>query len=697
LCKFSRKLTSLKKQRLDTFRLSTSSTGFAAEPVCLACSDGSSHRRSEAKRAMTEPKNSLFKEFFVACWETIKLPFWMIKVGWARLLAFGPKRIGLVLMATVVVTVIAMTAFVKVTSQPTFCKSCHVMEPYFAAWETSTHSQVTCTECHIPPGFEGTVHSKFMALSMVANYFTGVYKRSKPWAEIEDASCLRSGCHDTRLLQSAEDFKGVLFDHKPHLEQVRRDRQLRCTSCHAQIVQGEHISVNETTCFLCHFKPDASGKWSELATCTNCHNPPKGVAASDTSFDHTEMLARNANCSSCHAAEVAGDGFVPKERCNSCHAKVDHIEKYEDREFVHQMHVTEHKVECTQCHVVIRHGKEAVAQANVDRECGTCHGGPENAIERVWEGNLPGMSLAPSSMSRAGMTCSSCHVGDVHAAKEMRPEPTCIPCHDTGYGDLWKRWEEPLKRRVRELMVGAEKLEPASRDSLVAALRIYEAGNPIHNPEMIEKLAMQIEPISARSSSTTCMGCHPSAGDALVAFDGRMFDHRKHTSQSKCETCHEVGGEPHGKLVMSREQCNSCHHQSVATGKEDCSRCHAAQLAVYKGEVKSFASKIPSAMWQEDVSCTDCHEAGKSKVLRDVSASCVTCHDAEYSDSLKVWVDSGSDLMKRADLAVGQYRPGSEIQRQYSELAEMLRKDGSKTVHNPELFHKWFETISTAQ
>jgi nitrate/TMAO reductase-like tetraheme cytochrome c subunit len=645
---------------------------------------------------VTEQRNGLIKEFFVACWETIKLPFWMIRVGWRKLLGFGPKRIGLVIMATVVVTVVAMTAFVKVTSQPTFCKSCHVMEPYFAAWETSTHKDVTCTACHIPPGIEGTVHSKFMALSMVANYFTGVYKRSKPWAEIEDISCLRSGCHDTRLLQSTENFKGVLFDHKPHLEQERRDRHLRCTSCHAQIVQGEHISVNETTCFLCHFKPDAAGKWSELATCTNCHNPPTGVAAADTSFDHSEMLARNANCSSCHAAEVAGDGFVPKERCNFCHAKVDHIEKYEDREFVHQMHVTDHKVECTQCHVVIRHGKEAVAQANIDRECGTCHGGPENAIERVWEGNLPGMDPAPSTMSRAGMTCSSCHVGEVHADRNVRPDPTCTPCHDTQYEELWERWKVPLDRRVAELTERAKTLESSARDTLLTALRIYAQGNPVHNPQLIEKLASRIDPMEAQQTRS-CIHCHPAAGDGLVLHQGRMFDHRLHAPRVQCETCHDVESKPHGKQRLTWAQCNDCHHQNVVTGKEDCSKCHATQFAVFKGEVKDFASKIPSAMWQEDVSCTDCHEAGKSSVLRDVSASCTGCHDAEFSDSLKVWVDSGSDLLKRANLAVGQYRPGSEIQQQYSELAEMLRKDGSKTVHNPELFHKWFESISTAQ
>ena len=233
------------------------------------------------------------------------------------------------------------------------------------AWQASNHNQVQCVTCHVPPGIEGTIKHKFMALSMVANYFTGVYKRSKPWAEVEDTACLQGGCHETRLLKGTENFKGVVFDHTPHLTQPRRDRQLRCTSCHAQIVQGEHITVTETTCFLCHFKPDnTTGQATDLARCTHCHRPPTGEAAADTSFDHARILATGVACQNCHAGAVAGDGFVPKERCNTCHAKLEHIQRYDDLEFVHQKHVTEHKVECTNCHIAIRHGKQAYTAAD---------------------------------------------------------------------------------------------------------------------------------------------------------------------------------------------------------------------------------------------------------------------------------------------------------------------------------------------
>lgn len=611
-------------------------------------------------------------------------------------MAFGPRRIGLVLFASSIVVAFSLLFFVKVTSQPSFCKSCHVMEPYFEAWETSTHANVTCIECHIPPGFEGTVHSKFLAVSMVANYFTGVYKRSKPWAEIEDRSCLRSGCHDTRLLESTEDFRGVKFDHKPHIEELRRGKQLRCTSCHSNIVQGEHISVNESACFLCHFKPDTLGFPTDLATCTNCHNPPTGVMAADTSFDHTEMLARKADCSSCHASEVAGDGFVPRERCNSCHAELQHIERYNDVEFVHQKHVTDRKVECTACHIQIRHGKEAVAFASAERTCSQCHGKPDDAIERVWRGDLPGIPLSPSSMAKAGMECESCHVGDIHSSDGNHPDPVCTPCHDAGYDKLWTRWDEPIYRRIKELESRAASLDTALRDTMRLALDMYRRGNPLHNPEMIELLSARIVGTEV-AGAQSCNSCHPAAGDAVVMHGGNTFDHRKHATVGKCETCHSVAAESHGKLLMSKNDCNSCHHQPLVDSKAKCESCHTTQLNVFNGNVPQFAGAAPSFKADLEFACTDCHEATGNKVSRDVAPLCIGCHDNAFGDTLTQWQTDARNMTKAIHNALANFKPGSEKHRQYQQLADLLQKDGSASAHNPQLFKRWFEAIGAAQ
>src|SRR6476646_219390 len=44
--------------------------------------------------------------------------------------------------------------FAEYSMQPDFCRSCHIMEPYYEAWHQSTHKGVACTMCHFEPGIE---------------------------------------------------------------------------------------------------------------------------------------------------------------------------------------------------------------------------------------------------------------------------------------------------------------------------------------------------------------------------------------------------------------------------------------------------------------------------------------------------------------------------------------------------------------
>ena len=137
------------------------------------------------------------------------------------------------------------------TSRPEFCSSCHIMEPYYVSWQESTHKDVSCIECHFAPGLAEKVRGKMLGLVQLAKYVTRS-EGPRPAAEIPDASCLRSGCHETRTLAGHVDFHGMPFDHKPHLENLRRGKKLRCTSCHSQIVQGSHMTVTTSTCLGFH-------------------------------------------------------------------------------------------------------------------------------------------------------------------------------------------------------------------------------------------------------------------------------------------------------------------------------------------------------------------------------------------------------------------------------------------------------------
>ena len=261
---------------------------------------------------------------------------------------------GLILLVSVG---LAGAGLWEASTSPKLCNSCHIMEPYVNAWKTSKHKDVTCVQCHYPPGLRDTIWVKYQAISQVVKWATQTYS-SKPFAEVEDASCLRSGCHDRRLLQGKVTFKrGIVFDHKPHLEQSRRGRQLRCTSCHSQIVVGTHIEVTETTCFLCHFKGlKTSRELSPLGGCPGCHQPPKGdIQIGSVRFNHEEIVKRGVGCDKCHLNVVEGDGEAPRERCFTCHNQPDKLQRYPDTAFVHDFHVAGHNIECTRCHTPIKH------------------------------------------------------------------------------------------------------------------------------------------------------------------------------------------------------------------------------------------------------------------------------------------------------------------------------------------------------
>ena len=623
----------------------------------------------------------ILREFAVACWEVVKLPFWLIGLGVRRLLALGARKLAMLAVAAVVVTIVFLGLMVEATSQPGFCVSCHFMRPYFDSWKTSTHKDTPCITCHIPPGLEGTIRAKFLALSMVANYMTGVYKRTKPWAEIDDSACLREGCHESRLLASTEDFMGVRFDHKPHLSQLRRDRQLRCTSCHGQIVQGAHITVTEGTCFLCHFKPAKDGKPTDLARCEHCHSLMSDDSAA--AFNHASVMQGGVSCTSCHTSTVSGDGFVPRERCNTCHAQVEHIQRYGDLDFVHQQHVTERKVECLQCHIAIRHGREVEAESDPAQQCATCHGGKDNAIAAVWKGELPGLPPTPSSMARTGMSCPACHVEPIHRGGGHYETPVCTPCHDKSFDALWPKWKQPLREGLSAIETRARTLEKGAREQLLRAISVYREGNPVHNPELLGVLSARVG-VEARPDLGECATCHMSTEGGVVPWSNKPMPHLTHQRERlECEQCHVTDWPQHGQLKMGREECNACHHRGVTSSA--CAACHAVQDSVYRGLVGAGVGGDASMMAAAEVSCSDCHAVKGNSVARASAAACIACHDDTYADTLRLWQAEGDSLLVETDRMMKR--------RDARDLNLLLRRDGSRIVHHPELFRDWRNRI----
>lgn len=392
------------------------------------------------------------------------------------------------------------------TSRSEFCSSCHIMTPYYASWQESPHHDVACIKCHFPPGAAEKVRGKTLGLVQLLKYVTGT-AAPRLSAEIPDESCLR--CHDTRLLSGRVEFHGVPFDHRPHLAETRRGKKLRCTSCHSQIVQGPHMTVTTSTCFLCHFK---DGMLNEgLGTCTRCHQIPENKfdLGGGVKFSHELAYERGVDCASCHSDIIRGKGEVPKERCTVCHNRQDDLRRIDDHVFLHQKHVTDHKIDCLDCHLEIKHSLDPHKFEHAASDCQACHANEHGAQVRMLQGeggkSLPGHH---GGMAAAGISCSSCH-----QAKETSATGTvlwkastavCNQCHDEAAKDRVLARHEQLKGVLAKIEAELSRVRDAVRTAnldetqtaqitkrlgdLEDDLRFLRVGNSIHNMHYADSL-----------------------------------------------------------------------------------------------------------------------------------------------------------------------------------------------------------------
>ncbi len=641
-------------------------------------------------------------------------------------------KIALITLGILTAVLLMLLAATELTSKPTFCSNCHFMQPYVDAWRTSTHAEVTCTACHFPPGFKSKIKGKFTAASMVVNYFTGVYKKSKPWAEISDESCLRSGCHEQRLLKDDVIFKeGILFEHKPHLTELRRGKKLRCTSCHSQVVQGEHISVTESTCFLCHFKNAPNEK--PINDCTWCHDAPINTKTTTVDYDHTKVNELQIDCKKCHGKMQIGDGAVPKERCSSCHAEIEKINMYDDGDFMHRNHVTDHKVECQQCHSAIQH-KSVTKTENIVPECESCHSNMHSIQFGLFSGQIgQGVNLHPDRMFEAGLTCQACHIfhENVSTSKydEDTAEPTgetCEKCHGTGYNKLFNQWKDVLENKVAIVKKSIESVENQLNENPPGKLKQYivqplldrakynynivDRGNMVHNvafsDQLLTKVSSDLMEIISETNlgisvpdlsqyshviPSECSNCHIAVENIERDFDGVLFNHEKHIANGKvkCFNCHSNVAK-HGDIVITNETCSSCHHEEV---KEACSECHSLQASIYDGSADWIPNPYPSAMSEEEVACLDCHAGDESALAEDMVVRCEDCHEEEEIEMLETWQGNYNTTLSDVSALLSTIPSYNAENPSYKRVVTgilQLRKDGSLGVHN---YHLIIETL----
>lgn len=195
-----------------------------------------------------------------------------------------------------------------ITSTPTFCSNCHLMDPFIKSWERSTHSQFPCDECHVRPGLANRVVNQF---AVTKNVYLDAFGQAEMPNEIRSATnenCLQADCHTTN--RTASTSGDLIIPHRDHVE----DRGLQCKDCHFNVV---HTSEGGTpvppmgVCSMCHDGATAPND------CATCHRSPPSAEEAHPNLvleQHGELArGRERDCLSCHHADQT---FCERSGCH---------------------------------------------------------------------------------------------------------------------------------------------------------------------------------------------------------------------------------------------------------------------------------------------------------------------------------------------------------------------------------------------
>ncbi|MBI5836559.1 MAG: cytochrome c3 family protein [Candidatus Eisenbacteria bacterium] len=583
-------------------------------------------------------------------------PWWknLLSVLGMQFPAEGPRKVHLTPRFFVVVgvlgAVVVLGNLVHYSESPSFCHSCHIMEPYYQAWKVSKHNKVACVECHYPPSGPRThLWHKFQALSQVVKYVTRTYS-SKPYAEVDDAACMRSGCHSSRLLQGRLITKqGINFDHRPHLTERRRGRALRCVSCHSQVMVGKHIEVTYDTCILCHFQGKAQGRSIEpIGGCIGCHNlPARDFKLGNMTYNHRDFVVkRGIGCTDCHSEILGGTGKVEQDRCFTCHNQPEKIAKFNDIPFVHDNHVTRHHVACFHCHEPLRHGAGAgggseaqvlgspaeMAKAGPDGaatanraaadsvmvpgsghpplsfDCATCHENKHAGTREMYTGEVAGLGLPriPSPMYVANVDCIACHTVKGGDPREVQfrgrnwraSHEACVKCHGAKYRGVWEETKTEFQQGLGQL----EKKLAAARAALARAT----------------------VPTTDRDRLARRLG----RADQWTEFV--RFSRGEHNVYLASLAMRKADQELSTIGEALKSELPDISASPLISGGYCATLCHGKLgVKVPPLTVNAFGKKMPHQSHTEQMGCVKCHDIGGHKSVplrRDVKAVCAECH-----------------------------------------------------------------------
>lgn len=156
-------------------------------------------------------------------------------------------------------TVLASRAWSYLSDDPSGCVNCHIMAPYYATWNHSSHSRnATCNDCHVPhqnlakkwifKGMDGLRHAAVFTMRGEPQ----VIQALDGSAEVIMDNCIR--CH-TQL--NTEFVNTGRIDHEMALAGDGK----ACWDCHRDVPHGGTNSLSSTPNALVPYPKTNTPQW----------------------------------------------------------------------------------------------------------------------------------------------------------------------------------------------------------------------------------------------------------------------------------------------------------------------------------------------------------------------------------------------------------------------------------------------------
>ncbi len=281
-------------------------------------------------------------------------------------------------------------------NDPTFCKSCHIMETAFASWEKSVHVRVNCHDCHHLSPKEGMQ----LGYSFVFQRTTAVPPRHGKII-VPGKFCIQCHLERDEKYIDAVSIKVSQFHAKHGFE-----KKIECSKCHGY--KTHEFLPEERFCVMCHEGKEVHGVGMEGLACLNCHS------------DRTKDLRpEREKCLFCHGSDEIRVRMIREKRLDVKHFAPS-PEKIKAAIKINIPADSKHQFDCYACH--IPHEK-----ARPDwSECINCHG---DIIEKGKH------ELHAKIMN---INCGDCHKLHSWVVTQEEAKKGCVKCHESA--KIYKKW-----------------------------------------------------------------------------------------------------------------------------------------------------------------------------------------------------------------------------------------------------------------